>query len=226
MYWKYLKYVLKHKWFVFIECCKLGIPLRGLLHDLSKLLPSEFMPYARYFYGKNWYKNKDWNGDRRNYIPFKYTEDGIKEAFDLAWLKHQKRNPHHWQYWLLVMDSSSKEFTIQEHGQGYPIYLSRNNRHLAEFDESILFKEDKVVPNVCNSNAYLYAKEIQDRLNKSPKILYMPMKYSLEMLADWKGAGMAINGKDDTKSWYLKNRDNIILHSSVKRWIDEKLKVV
>ena len=51
MYWKYLKAVLKHKWFVFIECRKLGIPWLGVIHDLSKFLPSEFIPYARYFYG-------------------------------------------------------------------------------------------------------------------------------------------------------------------------------
>ena len=222
MYWKYLKYVIRHKWYVFIECCKLGILIRGLLHDFSKLLPSEFFPYAHYFYG-SWMKESEWHGDRRNYIPWKYTEMGVKEAFDIAWLKHQKRNKHHWQYWLLVNDDSNKEFTLQEHGQGYPIYLSRNNRHLAEFDESILFKEDKVVPNVCNSNAYLYAKEIQDRLNKSPKILNMPMKYRKEMLADWRGAGMAINGKDDTKNWYEKNKASMLLHPAVRAWVEENI---
>lgn len=222
MYWKYLKYVLKHKWYVFVECCKLGIPLRGLLHDLSKLLPSEFFPYAHYFYG-TWIKESEWHGDKRNYVPWKYTEMGVKEAFDLAWLKHQKRNKHHWQYWLLVMDSSNKEFTIQAMGDGYPMYLSRNNRHLAEFDDSILFKEDKVLPNFNNDNAYMYAKEIQDRLNKSPQILDMPIKYCKEMLADWRGAGKAINGKDDTKSWYEKNKANMLLHPSVRVWIESNI---
>src|SRR5665648_13357 len=103
MYIKYLKYVLKHKRFVFIECCKLGVPIRGLLHDISKLLPSEFVPYAHYFYGA-WVKESQWHGDRRNHIPWKYTEMGVEVAFDLAWLKHQKRNKHHWQYWLLKCD--------------------------------------------------------------------------------------------------------------------------
>jgi len=219
MYWKYLKYVLKHKWYVFIECCKMGIPLRGLLHDLSKLLPSEFIPYARYFYG-TWMEESEWHGDKRNYVPWERTEMGISEAFDLAWLKHQKRNKHHWQYWLLVMDSSNKEFTLQEMGQGYQIYLSRNNRHLAEFDESILFPEDRIKPNVCNDNAYMYAKEIQDRLNKSPKVVLMPLKYQKEMLADWIGAGIAITGKREVREWYAKNRDNIILHPSTRAWID------
>jgi hypothetical protein len=82
----------------------MGIPIRGLLHDLSKLLPSEFIPYARYFYG-TWMEESEWHGDKRNYVPWERTEMGISEAFDLAWLKHQKRNPHHWQYWLLQCDS-------------------------------------------------------------------------------------------------------------------------
>ena len=222
MYLKYLKYVLKHKWFVFIECCKMGIPLRGLLHDVSKFLPSEFIPYAHYFYG-TWCKNEDWHGDKRNYIPYKWTEKGVEEAFNIAWLKHQKRNPHHWQYWLLVNDGSSGEFTIQEPGQGYEMYLSRNNRHLAMFDESILYDEDKIVPNECNGNAWIYAKEIQDRLNKCPKVLEIPCEYRKEMLCDWIGAGMAITGKRDVKGWYEKNKFNIILHPSTKELITQDI---
>lgn len=220
MYLKYLKYVIRHKWYVFVECCKLWIPLRGLLHDISKLRPSEFIPYAKYFYGNNWVQESEWHGDKRNYIPYKYTQMSVDKNFDLAWLLHQNRNPHHWQYWLLVNDSSSGEFTLQEPGQGYEIYLSRNNRHLAMFDESILFKEDRVKPNMCNDNAYMYAKEIQDRLNKSPKVLKMPYKYMKEMLADWRGAGKAINGKDDTKNWYEKNKHNMILHPDVRAWVE------
>jgi hypothetical protein len=220
MYWKYLKYVLKHKWFVFVECCKLGIPLRGLLHDLSKFLPSEFIPYARYFYGN--YPETLTVYEKTYHWKMK-NKAAIKDDFDLAWLKHQKRNKHHWQYWLLTMDSSNKEFTIQAMGDGYPMYLSRNSRHLAEFDDSILFEEDKVLPNFNNDNAYMYAKEIQDRLNKSPKVLLMPLKYQKEMLADWRGAGKAINGKDDSKSWYLKNKDNIIIHPKVREFIEKSL---
>jgi len=31
-----MKYLFYHRWFVFVECCKRGIILRGVLHDLSK----------------------------------------------------------------------------------------------------------------------------------------------------------------------------------------------
>jgi len=81
----YLSYIVRHKWFVFIACCRFGIPFRGITHDLSKLLPSEWLPYCRYF----------------------YCDANSAKDFDMAWLRHQHRNPHHWQYWVLRMDNGS-----------------------------------------------------------------------------------------------------------------------
>jgi hypothetical protein len=95
-YWKYLRYVMRHKWYVFVESCKVGIPFRGLVHDWSKFLPGEFIPYARYFYG-DISKGRDETGY------YKPADSGY-EPFDLAWLYHQHRNPHHWQYWCLAQD--------------------------------------------------------------------------------------------------------------------------
>lgn len=47
----YLKYVLRHKYFVFREGLKLGVPILSLiLHDWDKFLPDEWFPYARTFY--------------------------------------------------------------------------------------------------------------------------------------------------------------------------------
>lgn len=78
---KYLRYVLRHKWFVGIECFKVGLYWRGLTHDWHKFLPSEWAPYVHYFYGER-----------------------DEEAFDFAWLQHQKRADHHWQWWMLPED--------------------------------------------------------------------------------------------------------------------------
>ena len=47
----YLKYVLRHKWFVLLASIRIGAPLWGaIIHDLSKFRPSEWIPYARCFY--------------------------------------------------------------------------------------------------------------------------------------------------------------------------------
>lgn len=89
-----MSYILRHKWFVFIECVRLGIPWRGLLHDFSKFLPSEWIPYANFFYVQQ-------PRDETGY--YKPTDTGDK-AFDYAWLLHQKRNKHHWQWWVLPED--------------------------------------------------------------------------------------------------------------------------
>jgi hypothetical protein len=84
----YLKYVMRHKWFVLIAGLRLGCPLwRLITHDISKFRRDEWMPYATTFY------NTD--GTSR------YLE-GCE--FNAAWLRHQHRNPHHWQHWILRMD--------------------------------------------------------------------------------------------------------------------------
>jgi hypothetical protein len=101
-YTAYLKYVLRHKWFVSIECFKRGIIWRGLLHDLSKFRPSEFIPYAKYFYGP---KGENLQAQRRDKTGYYKPTDTGDEAFDWAWLLHQKRNKHHWQYWILPTDN-------------------------------------------------------------------------------------------------------------------------
>jgi hypothetical protein len=95
-----MRYVVLHKWYVLVECFRVGLYWRGLVHDLSKLLPSEFLPYARFFYGK---KQSAARAQREKTGYYKPTDTGDM-AFDFAWLLHQKRNDHHWQWWLLPED--------------------------------------------------------------------------------------------------------------------------
>lgn len=94
---KYLSYVLRHKWFVFIGCCKLGVPWLGIIHDLSKFKPSEFLPYARHFY------NSDGTSKQaRNKTGYYNPVDTGDAAFDFARFLHLRRNNrHHWHWWIL-----------------------------------------------------------------------------------------------------------------------------
>lgn len=81
---QYASYVIRHKWFVLLAGLKTKAPLwRLIIHDWSKLTPAEWGPYVRTFY------------DKENKRP---------GEFDAAWLHHQHRNPHHWQYWILRAD--------------------------------------------------------------------------------------------------------------------------
>lgn len=105
---RYLWYVLRHKWFVLMACCRLGIPWAGVVHDLSKFRPSEFMPYARRFYGPEYHSIKDVHGDARNVaLDTGMYVERVSQDFDRAWLLHQHRNPHHWQFWVLREDSGT-----------------------------------------------------------------------------------------------------------------------
>jgi len=121
--------------------------LPSLFHDWTKFLPSEWCAYVDNFY------NKD--GSKK---PHEETE-----AFSAAWNSHQKRNPHHWQYYVLLQDKGD------------------------------------LIP------------------------LEMPEKYAREMLADWIGAGLAINGKNDVHFWYYKNKENIKLHPNTRKFIEKLL---
>ena len=102
MHWKYLKSQLRHKWFVFAECCRLGIPWLGIVHDWSKFLPSEWLGYTRYFYG-NYLPLVEIPGDWKYRV---LSKEDVAVQFDVAWLHHQHRNKHHWQRWLLTLDSA------------------------------------------------------------------------------------------------------------------------
>jgi len=80
------KLVLKHKWYVFIYCTRLGMPFRGLKHDMSKFSPVEFWESVKYYNGK------------RSPIAICKQENGYSKA----WLHHKGRNKHHTEYWVDV----------------------------------------------------------------------------------------------------------------------------
>jgi hypothetical protein len=81
-----VKYLARHKWFVFVAGLKTGVPLWRLIrHDWSKLLPSEWFPYADFFY-----------------VQDPTTKERRYQAFREAWRKHIHRNDHHWEYWVSV----------------------------------------------------------------------------------------------------------------------------
>ena len=108
-HFQYLSYVVRHKWFVLLAAHDLGITGLGLIHDSSKLLLDEWLPYAEFFYGNHAKPVRDSTG---YYKPYN-TGD---EQFDFAWLLHQKRNKHHWQWWILLLDDGGfKAMPMPDH---------------------------------------------------------------------------------------------------------------
>lgn len=101
-YLPYLRYLLRHKLYVLLECIRAGIAWRGIVHDLSKFSPDEFIPYAKHFYGV---KRGSIQTGRNETGYYKPTNTG-DAAFDRAWFLHQKRNRHHWQWWTHPEDET------------------------------------------------------------------------------------------------------------------------
>ena len=50
-FWKHLKTINHHKMLVMKGCFRVGLYKQGLLHDLSKYMPSEFLVGCKYYQG-------------------------------------------------------------------------------------------------------------------------------------------------------------------------------
>lgn len=87
---KHLKTINHHKWLVMTHCFRLGLIRQGLMHDLSKYNPVEFLPGCKYYA----------SGMSPHNVARK------KLGYSAAWLHHKGRNKHHFEYWI---DFSGKD---------------------------------------------------------------------------------------------------------------------
>lgn len=111
-YYNYFRYLVRHKYYVFVAGLKVKASIfRLVIHDWSKFLPSEWFPYMEYFYGKH-FSEDDAQRYSKNfgYYPVFDTQDYWNKRFKQAWLFHQHRNKHHWQYWCLRNDDGITEY--------------------------------------------------------------------------------------------------------------------
>lgn len=81
-YQQFLRSVVQEHYPEELEACDVAVAF----HDASKYEDIEFGPYCDYFYPCKGFEKDD-------------------ESFDLAWLRHQHVNPHHWQHWVLLKDA-------------------------------------------------------------------------------------------------------------------------
>lgn len=81
---EHFRTITRHKKLVMQYCFMAGMYKQGLLHDLSKYSPTEFLMGAKYFQGNRSPNNAE------------------KEAkgYSSSWLHHKGRNKHHFEYWI------------------------------------------------------------------------------------------------------------------------------
>jgi len=77
----------------------MGLYWQGLTHDLSKFSPAEFIPSVKYFVG-----TKSPN-----------TAERQAKGYSAAWMHHQGRNKHHFEYWI--------DYTGRNRGEKFPIRM-------------------------------------------------------------------------------------------------------
>lgn len=82
--WGHFRTVVRHRHAVYRLCRKAGIGGQGLLHDLSKFSPTEFLSGARFYTDGTASPNV---GER------------ALRGYSAAWLHHKGRNRHHFEYW-------------------------------------------------------------------------------------------------------------------------------
>lgn len=80
---KHFRTITRHRHKVIANCARAGILRQGLIHDLSKYSPTEFIPGAKYFQGTRSPNEKE----RELY------------GYSQAWMHHKGRNRHHYEYW-------------------------------------------------------------------------------------------------------------------------------
>lgn len=89
-HYKYLRYILKHKYYIIVYGTKIGLPLwRALLHDWTKFMPNEWSAYANRSYTKT--------GESKRALGISTTDD-----FEYMKMRHRGRNKHHWQAWVQI----------------------------------------------------------------------------------------------------------------------------
>lgn len=81
--WKHFKTITHHKYLVAKGCFQVGLYWQGLLHDMSKYSPAEFLVGVKYYQG-----TRSPNNAERE-----------ERGYSSAWLHHKGRNKHHYEYW-------------------------------------------------------------------------------------------------------------------------------
>ena len=82
--WQHFKTITRHKLLVMRYCFRIGLYKQGLLHDMSKYSPTEFLVGCRYYQGTR----SPTNAERE------------ATGYSKAWLHHKGRNKHHYEYWI------------------------------------------------------------------------------------------------------------------------------
>lgn len=179
--------ITKHKFLVMKHCFRIGLYRQGLLHDLSKYMPSEFLIGCKYYQGTRSPNN---------------AEREVK-GYSAAWLHHKGRNKHHLEYWTdysLAQKGTAMSGVKMPRKYVAEMLMDRiaaskvyNGREYTDHDPLAYYQNGKT--------HYLLHPETADQLEKLLRVLD---KHGEEVLFDF------------VKNRYLKKRSGAFNHALVR----------
>lgn len=131
--WNHFCTITSHKILVMKGCFKVGLYRQGLLHDLSKYSPTEFLVGCKYYQG-----DKSPNGIERE-----------KLGYSSAWLHHKGRNKHHLEYWL-------------DYGMNKTSGGAREHGGICGMKMPVNYVVEMYIDRVCASKNYLKGRYTSD----------------------------------------------------------------
>ena len=154
----HLTTISRHKAMVTVACIRVGLVRQGLLHDLSKYSPQEFIPGVRYY-----------QGGKRSPINREKEVRGQSEG----WLHHKGRNPHHFEYWIDYSPNPAEGITGMKMGR----------RYVAEMAiDRICASRNYQKKNYTSRSAWDYYYRSRDYLIMHPDSRFL-LEYLLKMTA-------------------------------------------
>ncbi|MGN0342596.1 MAG: DUF5662 family protein [Roseburia sp.] len=127
--WQHFKTINHHKFLVMKACFQVGLYWQGLMHDLSKYSPAEFLVGCKYYQG---FQSPN-NAER------------MDKGYSSAWLHHKGRNKHHMEYWIDYGAPPNKAITGMRMPERYVVEMfldrvaaSKNYQKEAYTDASAL----------------------------------------------------------------------------------------
>jgi len=177
--------ITKHKILVMKYCFCVGLYRQGLLHDLSKYSPTEFLVGAKYYQGTRSPNNAEKE----------------KKGYSSSWLHHKGRNKHHFEYWLdysgkkepifvgmkmpvcyvveMFLDriAACKTYQKEKYTQKSPLLYYENSKAyhvMYPSSQKLLEKLLHILAEQGEQKAFCYARKLikQQRKNDIKKFLY------------------------------------------------------
>jgi len=120
------------------------------------------------------------------------------------------------QNWFWTKEQKNDE-TIREGG------LVGNIYEAIPFGKLISDRYTVALNHHFHNNPHHWDYWVVHKVGEKPWGLPMPETYVREMLADWKGAGLAKNDKNDVVAWYKKNGRGFIIRDETRILIEKLL---